>query len=77
MSLDKPEAIYVPYLEIDYEEKSTEAIFKEDAAKLKKVYFISEYTMDDAGFWKLASACFWVLFVIMTIIFVALTYTNM
>jgi hypothetical protein len=45
MDKSKPEAIYVPFLEIDYEEKQTLAIFKEESAKFKTIHFISEYTM--------------------------------
>lgn len=77
MSADRPEAIYVPYLEIDYEEKATDAIIEEDGAKLKKIFFISEYTMEDSGFWKLARWTFWILFVIMIIIFTLVTYVYM
>ena len=72
-AVDKPEAIFVPYLEIDYEEKSAEAIFKEDTAKFKDVFFVSEYTMDDSGFWRLARATFWTLLVILFILFLVMT----
>jgi hypothetical protein len=71
--INKPEAIFVPYLEIDYEEKTTEAIFKEDIAKLKDVFFISEYMMDDAGFWGLARATFWTLLVILLLLVIMMT----
>jgi meckelin len=70
---DKPEAIFVPYLEIEYEEKATEAIFKEETAKFKDVYFISEYTMDDTGFWRLARATFWTLLIILLGLFFVMT----
>ena len=77
MDPNRPEAIYVPYLEIDYEEKATEAIYENDLAKEKRVFFISEYTMEESGFWKLARTTFWILFMIMVIIFAILTHIYM
>lgn len=77
MDASRPEAIYVPYLEIDYEEKASEAIFENHEEKLKTVFFISEYTMEDSGFWKLARWTFWILFIVMVIIFTIVTYIYM
>lgn len=70
------EAIYVPYLEIEYEEKAADKL-DDDEAKYKDVYFISEYTMGHEGFVKLRRAIFFVLLVSMLLIWLALTYSRM
>lgn len=75
MSMDKPEAIFVPYLEIDYEEKQADAIFADEEAKYKDVYFISEYTMGQEGFIRLRRSVFFVLLAIVTLVWIVRTGT--
>ena len=70
----KPEAIFVPYMEISYEEKKTEEILEDEAERHKHVFFISEYTMDTAGFWKMAKIVFWIVFVLMMVLWFLSTY---
>lgn len=70
----KPEAIFVPYLEISYEEKKTEEILEDETERHKHVFFISEYTMDTTGFWKMAKIVFWIVFALMMVLWLLSTY---
>lgn len=64
----KPEAIFVPYLDISYEEKKTSIISSDESERHAHVLFVSEYTMDTTGFWRLAKIVFWIVFSLMLIL---------
>ena len=71
--INRPEAIFVPYLAIEKKKKKTNKILGEEDARFKNVFFISEYTMDTEGFWNLARTCFWMAFALMMILFLIST----
>ena len=62
------EMIYIPYVEIEYEEKQRELILESNDARMKRVTFMSEYFMDTSGFWKLCRTLFIILGCIIVII---------
>lgn len=60
------EMINVPYLKIDYRQRTYEFITEENA--LTRLMFSSEYVLDTEGFWKVGGAIFWVFFVFFVLI---------
>lgn len=65
------EMINVPYLKIDYRQRTYEFITQDNA--LTRLQFSSEYVLDTEGFWKVGGAIFWVFFVFFILILTVVT----
>ena len=64
------EQIYVPYVDILYEEKSAEDIRKSSEEYTKEISFMSTYSMDTSDFWTSVRT----VFIILIIIFVLMVF---
>lgn len=64
------EMINVPYLEIDYRERSS-AYIEENS--LTSVHFYTEYLLSTEEFWVGAGAAFWVFFAVFCVILIVVT----
>lgn len=64
------EMINVPYLQIDYRERSAAYIAENS---LTTVYFNTEYIMSTVSFWRGAGVAFWIFFAVFLLILLAIT----
>ena len=64
------EQIYVPYVDILYEEKSAEDIRKSSEEYTKEISFMSTYSMDTSDFWTSVRT----VFIVLIIIFVLMVF---
>jgi hypothetical protein len=68
------EKIYMPYLEIEYEDKKIEELQNNQEKANVEIRFMSEYYMDTEGFWSFAYFFFVTFMIIMSLIVVAKIY---
>lgn len=57
------EKLFVPHLEIEYEDRKSSEVLKQDDMRITTVAFTSEYYMETSGFWSFANTFFTILII--------------